>query len=365
MCGIAGIYHFKRPTVPPDDMAALQAMASIQHHRGPDDCGLEAFGPCALASQRLSILDLSPLGHMPMRSDDGQLALVQNGEIYNYVELREELRQLGHAFRSDGDTEVVLRAYEAWGAACVERFVGMWAFALYDTQEQTLVLSRDRLGVKPIYVHRTADRLVFASEIKAIVAYLRERGEPVRPNAASIATYAATGLVDGLPDTFFEGITRFPAAATMHIRPDDVRTVTYWDLPSQAAALRASLNGAGNAPWTALRAALDEAVRVHLRSDVPLGVCLSGGLDSSAIVGLAAQYIEQVKTFTVYFGDGPDYDERQHAQPIVERFGAEPFERCIEPDDVLGTMKQMVWHLDEPSLAMGVFPQWHVMSLAR
>jgi asparagine synthase (glutamine-hydrolysing) len=365
MCGIAGIYHFDRRPVLPEDLAALQAMAAIQHHRGPDDSGLESFGPCALASQRLSILDLSAHGHMPMRSDDGQLALVQNGEIYNYVELRAELRQLGHVFHSDGDTEVVLRAYEAWGAACVERFVGMWAFALYDARKQTLVLSRDRLGVKPIYVHRTADRLVFASEIKAIVAFLRARGEQVSANAASIATYAATGLVDGMTDTFFDGVTRFPAAANMLVRPNDVRTVTYWDLPSRAAALGAGLNGASHAPWPALRTALDEAVRVHLRSDVPLGVCLSGGLDSSAIVGLASQYVERVKTFTVYFGDGPDYDERQHAQPIVERFGAEPFERCIEPTDVLGTMKRMVWHLDEPSLAMGVFPQWHVMALAR
>jgi len=365
MCGIAGIYHFDRRPVPPEDIAALHAMAKIQHHRGPDDRGLEVFGPCALACQRLSILDLSAHGHMPMYSDDGRLALVQNGEIYNYVELRDELCARGHVFRSDGDTEVVLRAYEAWGATCVERFVGMWAFALYDTQAQTLLLSRDRLGVKPIYAHRTADRLVFASEIKAIVAYLRARGEPVRPNAASIATYAATGLVDGMPDTFFDGISRFPAAVTMHVQADDVRTVTYWDLPSRAAALRASLNGAGNAPWAAVRNALDEAVRVHLRSDVPLGVCLSGGLDSSAIVGLASQHVERIKTFTVYFGDGPDYDERQHAQPIVERFAAEPFERRIEPSDVLETMKRIVWHLDEPSLAPGVYPSWHVMALAR
>jgi asparagine synthase (glutamine-hydrolysing) len=359
------MYYFDRPDVPPHDMVALQAMASIQHHRGPDDAGLDAFGPCALASQRLSILDLSPLGHMPMRSDDGRLALVQNGEIYNYVELRDELRRLGHVFRSDGDTEVILRAYEAWGAACVERFVGMWAFALYDAHTRTLVLSRDRLGIKPLYVHRTPDRLVFASEIKAIVAYLRQHHEPVRANATSIATYAATGLVDGLEDTFFEGITRFPSASTMQVRPDGVRTSTYWDLPSRAAALRASANGTGHAPWPTLRTALDEAVRVHLRSDAPLGVCLSGGLDSSAIVGLASQHVERVKTFTVYFGDGPDYDERQHAHPIVERFGAEAFERCIEPTDVLGTLKRIVWHLDEPSLALGVFPQWHVMSLAR
>jgi asparagine synthase (glutamine-hydrolysing) len=367
MCGIAGIYRFDRQNVPPQDVAALEAMAAIQHHRGPDAGGQATLGCCALASQRLSILDLSPLGHMPMRSDDGRLALITNGEIYNYVEIRDELRQLGHVFHSDGDTEVILRGYQEWGAACVERFVGMWAFALFDTVEHTLLLSRDRLGVKPLYVHRTPERLVFASEIKAIVTYLRTVGEPVHSNPTSIATYVATGLVDGLEDTFFEGITRFPAAATMHVRPQGVQTRRYWDLPGRAAALGATIsqNGARKAPWRAVRQALDEAVRVHLRSDVPLGVCLSGGLDSSAIVGLASQYVEHVKTFTVYFGDGPEYDERQHAHPIVHQFGADASERCIEPTDVLGTLKRIVWHLDEPSLALGVYPQWHVMSLAR
>src|SRR5579859_353326 len=298
MCGIAGIYHFARPTVPAEDLAALHAMAAIQRHRGPDDSGLETFGPCALASQRLSILDLSPLGHMPMHSDDGRWALVHNGEIYNYLELRDELRKLGHTFRSDGDTEVVLRAHQSWGTQSVERFVGMWAFALYDSQDHTLWLSRDRLGVKPLYIHRTPERLVFASEIKAIITYLRQVGEPVRTNPASIATYVATGLVDGLEDTFFDGISRFPTAATMHVRPQGVHTRTYWDLPGRAAALAASLsqnghNGMRTAPWVGIRQALDEAVRVHLRSDVPLGVCLSGGLDSSAIVGLASRHVER------------------------------------------------------------------------
>jgi asparagine synthase (glutamine-hydrolysing) len=366
MCGIAGIFRFDRQSVAAKDLAALDDMATCQRHRGPDASGLQHFGPCAVASQRLSILDVSPLGHMPMLSDNGRLALVQNGEIYNYIELRAELRGLGHVFRSDGDTEVILRAFEQWGPSCVERFVGMWAFALYDLDARTLHLSRDRLGVKPLYVHQTHERLVFASEIKAIVTYLRQSGEPVRANPASIATYTATGLVDGLHDTFFEGITRFPAATNLQITSDGhTQPTTYWDLPSRAAALSASLNGQRAAPWPALHDTLDEAVRVHLRSDVPLGVCLSGGLDSSAIVGLASRHVERVKTFTVYFGDGPDYDERQHAHPIVERFGAEAFERCIEPTDLLDTLEQIVWHLDEPSLALGVYPQWHVMALAR
>jgi asparagine synthase (glutamine-hydrolysing) len=365
MCGIAGIYRFNGESPGAAAVAALGAMAASQRHRGPDDSGQGVFGPCALANQRLSILDLSPLGHMPMRSDDGRLALSHNGEIYNYLELRDELRNLGHTFRSDGDTEVILRAYKQWGAACVERFVGMWAFALYDAAEQCLLLSRDRLGIKPLYVHRTPERIVFASEIKAIVAFLRQVGEPVRPNRASIATYVATGLVDGLGDTFFDGIQRFPAATNMLIRKDAVQTRTFWDLPAQAAALGASLNGASLEPWGTLHDALDEAVRVHLRSDVPLGVCLSGGLDSSAIVGLASPRIDRVKTFTIYFADGPEFDERQHAHAVIDRFRAEAFERRVEPSKLVDELKQIVWHLDEPSLALGVYPQWHVMSLAR
>jgi asparagine synthase (glutamine-hydrolysing) len=241
----------------------------------------------------------------------------------------------------------------------------MWAFALYDAADGSLLLSRDRLGIKPLYVHRNPQRLVFASEIKAIVTYLRECGEPVQANPASIATYAATGLVDGLEDTFFAGVHRFPAASTMRVRADGVQESTYWNLAARAAAVRAGLNGASQEPARLVRQTLDEAVRVHLRSDVPLGVCLSGGLDSSAIVGLAARHVPRVKTFTAYFGDGPEYDEREHARAIVDRFGAEPFERRVEPTDWLDTLKEIVWYLDEPSLALGVYPQWHVMRLAR
>jgi asparagine synthase (glutamine-hydrolysing) len=364
MCGIAGVFRFDRPDVPPEDLAALGEVATVQRHRGPDDSGLEAYDRCALANQRLSILDLSPAGHMPMHDESGRLSLTHNGEIYNYIELRDELRALGHVFRSDGDTEVLLRAYLQWGPACVERFVGMWAFGLYDAAERRLLLSRDRLGIKPIYVHQSPERLVFASEIKGLVAYLRARGDSVQPNYASIATYAATGLVDGLDDTFFSGIRRFPAASNLLVTADGARSVKYWDLPARAAAVRAGLNGASDDPTPKLREALEDAVRVHLRSDVPLGVCLSGGLDSSAIVGLASRHVPVQKTFTVYFADGAEYDERQHARPIVERFATESLERLVEPTDVLGTLERIVWHLDEPSLALGVFPQWHVMHLA-
>lgn len=364
MCGIVGIFHFDGPSPLPAELDALERMADAQRHRGPDDSGQAVLGPCALAVQRLSILDLSQNGHMPMRSEDGRLVLIHNGEIYNYLELRDELRGLGHTFRSDGDTEVILHAYLEWGARCVERFVGMWAFALYDAADRSLLLSRDRLGIKPLYVHRTPERLVFASEIKSIVAFLRAMDEPVRPNPSSIATYVATGLVDGLEDTFFDGITRFPAASTLVLRGYSVEERRFWDLPARAAVLQASLNGTRKAPWPALRDGLNDAVRVHLRSDVPLGVCLSGGLDSSAILGLASRHVPRVKTFTIYFEDGPEYDERAHAHRVIERFAAEPSERCVRGTSLVDELKRIVWHLDEPSLALGVYPQWHVMSLA-
>jgi asparagine synthase (glutamine-hydrolysing) len=362
MCGISGIFCFDRPDVPGDEVEAVRAMSAVQRHRGPDADGLGLYPHCALASRRLSILDLSPRAHMPMLSPDGRLALVHNGEIYNYVELRRELQALGHDFRSDGDTEVILNAYARWGDACVERFVGMWAFALVDRERRTLLLARDRFGIKPLYFTHTPTALVFASEIKAIVAYLRRRGLPVAPNDASIATYAATGLVDGLEDTFFAGIKRFPAASVARVTPDGVRTRTFWDLPTHAAALRAGLNGASS--FERVEQTLDEAVRVHLRSDVPVGVCLSGGLDSSAIVGLASRHLPRVETFTVYFEDGPEFDERDHARAIARRFGADASEQAVRADDLVDTLRRIVWYLDEPSLALGVLPQWHVMELA-
>ncbi|MBV9355874.1 MAG: asparagine synthase (glutamine-hydrolyzing) [Chloroflexi bacterium] len=363
MCGIAGVYRFDRSELAREDVRALARMSDIQRHRGPDDDGLEVFPRCALASRRLSILDLSPHGHMPMLSEDGRYALVQNGEIYNYVELREELRALGHTFRSGGDTEVILNAYRQWGAACLERLVGMWAFALLDIPKQTLLLSRDRFGVKPLYVYRSPSVLVFASEIKAIVSYLRSVGIPVAPHEAAIATYTATGLVDGLEQTFFAGITRFAAAEAAVVTPDGIRAHTYWDLPTSAAEIAGVDEPAGIVRGVEQR--LDEAVRVHLRSDVPVGVCLSGGLDSSAVVGLASRHVDRVNTFTVYFDDGPDFDERSYAHAVAGQFGALASERSIPEHGLLDTLQRVIWHLDEPSLAMGVLPQWHVMELAR
>ena len=224
MCGIAGIYRFDRQDVPPDDWPPWRRWPPSSTTADRTTAARPRSAACALASQRLSILDLSPLGHMPMRSDDGRLALVQNGEIYNYVEVRDELRALGHVFRSDGDTEVILRAYQQWGAACVERFVGMWAFAAVRHASSTPWSCR-AIGWASSRCTCTARPNGSSSRPRSRPSSptCATRGEPVRANPSSIATYMATGLVDGLEDTFFEGVTRFPAASNMHVRPDGVQ----------------------------------------------------------------------------------------------------------------------------------------------
>lgn len=365
MCGIAGIIRFKDSRLAPDDEACLQRMADLLRHRGPDAQGLVIRENCGLAGLRLSILDLSPHGHQPMASDDGRLTLVYNGEIYNYLELRAELVSQGARFHGGSDTEVVLRAYEAWGEDCVLRFVGMWAFALLDSHHARLILSRDRFGIKPLYYLLTDQTLAFASEIKALVAFQRANDLPVGPNIRSLATYVGTGLVDGLRQTCFEGIQRFPAATTAVCTREGLRPSVYWSLPEAAAACREELAGRSDGEVAEqLRWRLGEAVRVHLRSDVPVGVCLSGGLDSSTIVGLAAQHAEQVKTFTVYFDDGPGYDERPYAELVADTFRASQSVQQVKACDLLATLGDMLWYLDEPTLATGVYPQWHVMRLA-
>lgn len=318
---------------------------------------------CTLASQRLSILDLSPHGHMPMASEDGRLLLVYNGEVYNYVEIRAELAARGHRFRSTGDTEVVLRAYQEWGANCVERFVGMWALALYDRAERSLLLCRDRFGIKPLYLQLTPERVVFASEIKALVAYLRAYGEPVRVHTPAVATYLATGQVDGWEETFFAGVKRLEPGTWLRITPSGEEKRRYWSLPDRAKDLSGTLRQTDVVGQ--IRAGLEESVRVHLRSDVPLGVCLSGGLDSSGVVALASARVQPVETYTIWFGDGPEYDERAHERAVVAATGASPHEQEATSADFLDTVRRIIWHLDEPSLATGVYPQWKVMELAR
>jgi asparagine synthase (glutamine-hydrolysing) len=381
MCGIAGI--IAQGGVPTH---SLEEMADALEHRGPDGRGFalcsfdgnishgrtlaaaaSAQGPwmAGFAHTRLSIIDLSHASDQPMIAPDGRCALAYNGEIYNYVELRRTLSELGHRFCTSGDTEVVLHSYLQWGDACVERFIGMWAFAILDVPRNALVLSRDRFGIKPLYYWSAGRTFCFASEIKALKAV---PGVEPEPDATTVARYLPTGVVDDTDRTFFEGVLQLPAAHNMTISLDSslhARRWRYWDLrPDER-------DEPVDDPIGRFRAALEASIRLHLRSDVRVGTCLSGGLDSSSIVSLAAEMREasRVPTYAHHgFGYVPDdarYSEQSYMDAVSRKAGATM--TYVKPSlerfkDVILTL---VRHHDEPFGSTSMIAQWFVFERAR
>ena len=358
MCGIAGIVDLLGRPIEPGQ---LKAMADAIHYRGPDDegyvlieqrtgrfenyCGpaspaaiRDTLPPVAvatpavacdigLAHRRFSIIDLSPAGHQPFFSEDGSCCVVFNGEIYNYVELRAELEQLGHRFRSRSDTEVLMQAYRAWGTDCFRRFNGFWALALYDFRNRQLILSRDRLGKKPLYWTRVGSRLYFASEIKSLLRV------PDVWNSRKVNEEAAWHwCVDGRRDlgnsTLFDGIQSLPAACWTVVGEDYPNSIqTFWEVPRQR--LREADISIPEATRL-VREALDEAVRIRLRTDVPLALELSGGLDSSTVLALTAQHhSDRITTYTVKFPDS-EWDEEPFARSVASRYHTDY--RVLEPE---------------------------------
>jgi asparagine synthase (glutamine-hydrolysing) len=360
MCGICGVVALGRP----GERETAEAMARTLAHRGPDGAGsFEAEG-VALGFRRLAILDLSDAGMQPFASEDGRLRLVHNGEIYNYRELREELAARGHRFRTETDTEVLLAAYREWGERCVERFVGMWAFAVWDDEQGTLFASRDRFGIKPFYYRCDGGRLVFASEPKAF------RADPethLAANPRAVRDYLEQSYLDHTDETFFAGLLRLPPAHNLTFGPEGLHVRRYWALaPSGPPA---------EDPVAAVRAAFLDSVRLQLRSDVPIGTCLSGGLDSSAIVAgvshllaTAGDEAKQVgprpQTFTAYFEDA-GFDERPYAEAVVERTGAEPHWISFEAEELVNALPSIVETQDEPFGSTSMVAQWFVMREAR
>src|SRR5712691_3354028 len=269
MCGICGIVRLGAPP----EVETAAAMARALDHRGPDGDGLyEDEAGVALGFRRLAIIDLSDAGLQPFASDDGSLQLLHNGEVYNYRELRTELESHGHRFRSATDTEVILRAYEQWGEGCVQRFVGMWAIAIWDARRRRLFCSRDRFGIKPFVYSWDGSRFVFASEPKAFRADART---PLEANPHAVREYVEQGYTDHTDETFFSSIRRLLPAHNLFVDAHGLRIERYWRLEEGEAPV-------GDAA-EAVREAFLDALRIHLRSDVPVGTCLSGGIDSSAI----------------------------------------------------------------------------------
>lgn len=353
MCGIFGA--FAADGVLPSE-STLNTMAQSIVHRGPDHVGVFRGGRCALGNCRLSIIDLSSAANQPQTSDDGQIVVVQNGEIYNYIELREELKVAGHHFNTTGDTEVLVRAYEAWGPDFVQRLNGMFAIAIYDRNSDVLHLYRDRLGVKPLFLHQAADgRLLFASEIKALLA----AGVPRTPDMTAIAQYLALNYIPQ-PRTVLEGIRHLSPGhmATLDAH-NGLRIRRYWDLaetPCETDMTEAEAKAG-------LLTLLDDATRIRMRSDANFGAFLSGGLDSSSVVGFMSLYKpDNLRSFSIGFDD-PRFDESDFARQAAERFGT-VHQMQIMPVETTAMWPRFIWHCDQPHGDVSFIPTDQVAALA-
>ena len=338
MCGIHGIYRFDGLAVEP---GILSAMGDRTRHRGPDDEGQHVDGPCGIAMRRLSIIDLAG-GHQPLSNADETLWLVCNGEIYNFRELRSELQAKGYQFKTGSDCEVMLHLYDAEGDDFVHRLNGMFDFALWDARRRRLLIGRDRLGVKPLYVLQDWQRLAFASEAKALLALPGVSGELDR---RVVGDYLHLGYV-AAPDCIFNGIRKLPPATLLAVENGKVREWRYWRLPEH------SVQGVSESEWVArVRSQLDESVRMQMVSDVPIGAFLSGGVDSSAVVGLMARHSAQpIRTYAIGFAGGEAetlYNELPYARRVAELFSTSHREILVRPD-VVALLPKLLWHMDEP-----------------
>ncbi len=340
MCGIAGFLARDPNDLGERHLDAVRAMNLALAHRGPDADGARAWGPCALGHRRLSIIDLSPEGSQPIVNEDGTVAAVVNGEIYNFESLRDELVAKGHTFRSRSDSEVVVHLYEELGEECIARLDGMFALAVWDARRRRLLLARDRTGKKPLTYRVTREGLAFASELHALVtAFPRERPAVDRD---AIDAYLTLGYIPA-PTSAWEGVRKLPAGHLAVVEPGgDVTPRPYWKLT------RAPLRTEGPADLAAeLRELLREAVRRRMVADVPLGAFLSGGVDSSSVVALMASLSPRpVKTFSIGFPHADD-SELTHARAIAQRFGTDHHELVVSPD-MTALVDTIVRHHGEP-----------------
>ncbi|HEV8594042.1 MAG TPA: asparagine synthase (glutamine-hydrolyzing) [Thermoplasmata archaeon] len=349
MCGICGVYA---PTEDVDE-GLVRRMNRAQHHRGPDSEGYRTFPGVGLGVKRLKIIDLAT-GDQPIGNEDGTVWVVYNGEIYNFPELRKRLASNGHTFRTHSDTEVIVHLYEDKGDAFLEDLNGMFALALWDDRQKRLVLARDRLGIKPLYYRWDGERLVFASEIKGILAD-PEVPRAVDPNA--LRDYLTFQNVFG-DKTLFEGIRQLEPAKMLIGDGGRVTVRPYWDLTFQPGS---GDNGTAAKEYGRL---LEEAVRMQLISDVPLGAHLSGGIDSSSIVAIAGQRKEGLSTFSIRFKDS-EFDEGEYIRAVSDLAGTDHHEAQIDPRTFPHVFPMIMHHLDEPRVGPSVFPQWFLAQLAR
>lgn len=369
MCGICGWMQLQSKADIQTSTFVFEAMNAAIAHRGPDDRGAVVFDDAVLGMARLSIIDIDG-GQQPIANESEDCWIVFNGEIYNFKELREELKALGHRFRTRSDTEVILRAYEEWGEDCVQRLRGMFAFAIYDCRRgaargrgcsmpsSRLFLARDRLGKKPLYYYQDDDRLIFGSEIKAILAH-----SSVRPkmNRTVIPLYLTYGYVPS-PFTFFEDIHELPPGNILLVDDGAPTLRQYWQVPRTSVS---EPSPSESDYFQQVREHFEDAVRVRLTSDVPLGAFLSGGIDSAAVVAVMTRLLgHPVSTFAIGFADEPSFNELQYARLVADRFGTDHHEFMVTPDAV-ELLPKLVWHYDQPFADSSAIPTYYVAQLTR
>lgn len=356
MCGIYG----EVARAPIDEERARFATDQLRH-RGPDESGAWAGDGVFLGIRRLSIIDLAG-GQQPIWNEDESCCIVFNGELYNFIDLRQELHAKGHVFRSRSDTEVILHAYEEWGTDCLRRFNGMFAIAIWDGPPKRLFLARDRIGEKPLYYYRDGRRFVFASEIKAILAHPKV---PRELNPRGLANFLAFGHAVA-PDTIYRDIHKLLPGQYLLVQDGEVSIVEYWDVGQEAAAL--SGEKPSEEEYEAhILSLMDDSVRLRMAADVPVGAFLSGGVDSSAIVALMRRHaLGRVKTFSVGFpGGGGAYDELSDARVVARHLGTEHYELRVEHADLVHTLRTLVYHYDEPFGDPAGFPVYMLSRFAR
>ncbi len=356
MCGIAGFAEsstFDRHTSDAD-AALVQSMCHVIRHRGPDDEGVHTEAGVGLGMRRLSIIDLST-GHQPIRNEDGTVWVVFNGEIYNYQELRRELEAAGHRFYTSSDTETIVHAYEEWGEGAFARLRGMFGIALWDRPKRTLLLARDRAGIKPLHYAEHAGRLYFASEVKSLIA----AGAVTRELDLTALDHYLSFLYAPRDRAIFKGVHKLPPGHFLKWSDGRIGISQYWQIGSAE-----PFSGSATEAAAALYGVLEEAVRSHMIADVPLGAFLSGGVDSSVVVGLMARASSRpVKTFSIGFDD-PQFDELEHARTVAQLFGTEHHEFVVRPDG-LSILDRLIAHFDEPFADSSAIPTWYVSEIAR
>ena len=358
MCGIAGFVNHDEHRDLRAAREVLDRMCRVIAHRGPDDQGLMVEDRIALGMRRLSIIDLAG-GQQPMSGCDDTVTIVFNGEIYNYRELQRELEARGHRFKTHSDTETILHAYEEFGARCVDHLRGMFAFAIWDGRERELFIARDRVGKKPLfYSIAKSGALIFGSELKSLREHPDFRGDI---NVEGLDAYLTFGYVPD-PLTIFRDVHKLPPGHHLTFKDGHAHVEQYWDFPYEQGQ-QDSVRGEEEY-LEELRALLDEAVRVRLESEVPLGAFLSGGIDSSAVVGLMARHAHKpVKTFSIGFHED-SYNELKYARIAARKFGTDHHEFIVTPD-ICEIVDELVWHFDEPFADSSAIPTYMVSKLAR